>query len=53
LMEQLRKAAAQSGDAAAIEEAIKALAEGTEAFAAARMNDSIREALSGKNVETL
>jgi molecular chaperone HscA len=53
LMEQLRNAAAQSGEAAAVEAATKALAEGTEAFAAARMNDSIRKALSGKNVETL
>jgi len=53
LMEQLRNVAAQSGDAAAVEAATKALAEGTETFAAARMNDSIRKALSGKNVETL
>jgi molecular chaperone HscA len=53
LMEQLRNVVAQSGEAAAIEAATKALAEGTEAFAAARMNDSIRKALSGKNVETL
>jgi molecular chaperone HscA len=53
LMEQLRNVAAQSAEAAAIEAATKALAEGTEAFAAARMNDSIRKALSGKNVETL
>ena len=53
LMEQLRKVAAESGDAAAVEAATKALADGTEAFAAERMNDSIRKALSGKNVETL
>jgi molecular chaperone HscA len=53
LMEQLRNVVAQSGEAAAIEAATKALAEGTEAFAAARMNDSIRKALSGKNVEML
>jgi molecular chaperone HscA len=53
LMVRLRDFAAQSGDAAAIEAAIKALAEGTEAFAAARMNDSIRKALSGRNVEAL
>ncbi|MDB5882081.1 MAG: hscA, partial [Ramlibacter sp.] len=53
LMEQLRNVAAQSADAAAIEAATKALADGTEAFAAARMNNSIRKALAGKNLETL
>ena len=53
LMAQLRNVAAHSGDAAAVEAATKALADGTEAFAAARMNDSIRKVLSGKNVETL
>jgi molecular chaperone HscA len=53
LMEQLRKVAGESEEAAPIEVATKALAEGTEAFAAERMNDSIRKALSGKNVETL
>jgi molecular chaperone HscA len=53
LMEQLRNVAAQSSEASAIEAATKALAEGTEAFAAMRMNDSIRKALSGKNVETI
>jgi molecular chaperone HscA len=52
-MEQLRNVAAQSADAAAIEAATKALADGTEAFAAARMNNSIRKALAGKNLETL
>ena len=44
---------AASHDAADIEAATKALAKGTEAFAAERMNNSIRKALSGKNVETL
>jgi molecular chaperone HscA len=29
------------------------VAKGTEAFAAARMNHSIQQALAGKNVETL
>ena len=53
LMDQLRQVAGQSEEAAPIEAATKALAEGTEAFAAERMNDSIRKALSGKNVETL
>jgi molecular chaperone HscA len=53
LMEQLRKVATDSNEAAAIEAATKALAQGTEAFAALRMNQSIRKALSGKNVETI
>jgi molecular chaperone HscA len=39
---------AQTDDAAAIEAAVKALADGTEAFAAARMNQGIRQALSGR-----
>jgi molecular chaperone HscA len=53
LMEQLRRIAAESHDAGAIEAATQALAKGTEAFAAERMNHSIQKALSGKNVETL
>jgi molecular chaperone HscA len=53
LMEQLRAVAAQSSDAEAIEAATKALAKGTEAFAAERMNHSIQQALAGRNVETL
>ena len=40
-------------DAAAIEAASKALASGTEAFAAKRMNQGIQQALSGKNIETI
>jgi molecular chaperone HscA len=40
-----------SEDAAAIEAATKALADGTEAFAAARMNQGIRLALSGRRLE--
>jgi molecular chaperone HscA len=40
-------------DAAPIEAATEALAKGTEAFAARRMNQSIRQALAGRNVETL
>jgi len=35
---------------AEIEAATEALAKGTEAFAAARMNDGIRKALSGKHI---
>ena len=53
LMEQLRNVAAESQDAGVIEAATDALAKGTEGFAAARMNNSIRQALSGKNVETI
>jgi len=37
----------------AIEAAVEALAEGTEGFAAARMNRGIREALAGRNVNEI
>lgn len=40
-------------DAVAIEAATQALAKGTEAFAAIRMNRGIQKALSGKNIETV
>ena len=40
-------------DAIAIANATEALAKGTEAFAALRMNESIRQALSGKTIESL
>jgi len=53
LMATLRDTAANSDDAAAIEAATDALAKGTEAFAAARMNQGIQQALAGKNVESL
>ena len=53
LVEQLVATAAESHDAAVIEAATEALAKGTEAFAAERMNHSIQKALSGKNVESL
>ncbi|OOG37963.1 Fe-S protein assembly chaperone HscA [Polaromonas sp. A23] len=43
----------QKGDAAQIETAIKALAAGTENFAAQRMNRGIRQALAGKNIATV
>jgi molecular chaperone HscA len=49
----LRAIAADSADPAAIEAATKTLAEGTEAFAAARMNASIQRALAGKRIESL
>lgn len=53
LMAQLRATAAASHDAKTIEEATDALAKGTEAFAAERMNHGIQKALAGKNVEAL
>jgi molecular chaperone HscA len=53
LMAQLRTTRADSHDAATVEAATEALAKGTEAFAAERMNHSIQKALAGKNVETL
>jgi molecular chaperone HscA len=40
-------------DAKAIDEATDALAKGTEAFAARRMNRGIQKALSGKNIESV
>jgi molecular chaperone HscA len=42
---------AQADDAAAITAAVEALAKGTEAFAAMRMNRGIRQALTGRSVE--
>lgn len=53
LVADLRGLAERTDDAAAIDAATEALAKGTEAFAARRMNRSIREALAGRNVETL
>jgi len=53
LMLSLRGIAANSTDAAAIEAATQALADGTEAFAAMRMNASIQKALAGKSVHGL
>jgi molecular chaperone HscA len=46
-------AAAQGADADAIERAVEQLAEGTEAFAAARMNQGIRQALAGRSLDDL
>ena len=53
LMQTLRATAASEADAKAIEAATKALADGTEAFAAARMNRGIQKALAGRKVESL
>jgi molecular chaperone HscA len=47
------RGAVPSTDAAVVEAATKALADGTEAFAAQRMNQGIARALSGRNVESL
>jgi molecular chaperone HscA len=43
--------AARGEDAQAIDAAVQALAQGTEAFAAARMNRGIRAALAGRRVD--
>ena len=43
----------ENGDAATIEGVTQALATGTEAFAAKRMNRGIRTALAGKNIESV
>jgi molecular chaperone HscA len=42
---------AKTGDADSITASIEALAQGTEAFAAARMNQGIRQALAGRRLE--
>ena len=53
LMHALRVTLETSTDAAVVEAAAQALAKGTEAFAAQRMNRGIRQALAGKNVSAL
>jgi molecular chaperone HscA len=53
LMRALRATVAASQDAKEIEGATAALANGTETFAAERMNHSIQKALAGRNVETI
>ena len=53
MMEALRILIATSNDAAELESATQALAKDTEPFAALRMNRGIRQALAGKNVQTL
>ena len=45
--------AKESEDAAVVEAATTALAKGTEAFAAMRMNRGIQQALAGKNIESI
>ncbi|MCW5650619.1 MAG: Fe-S protein assembly chaperone HscA [Ramlibacter sp.] len=53
LMAQLRRTVDESTEAAPIEAATQALATGTEAFAARRMNQGIRKALAGRSVESI
>jgi len=50
---QASEASLASTDAAHIEAVSKALAQATEAFAAARMNHSIAQALAGKNIANI
>jgi molecular chaperone HscA len=53
LVVRLRATARDAGEPRAIEAAVDALAEGTEGFAAARMNRGIRDALAGRNVNDI
>ncbi len=48
---RLTQAAANTEDTAAIDAAVKALADGTEHFAAARMNRGIQQALAGRRID--
>jgi molecular chaperone HscA len=52
LLQQVRESA-RGDDAAAIDAAVKALADGTEPFAAARMNRGIRQALTGRGIDEI
>jgi molecular chaperone HscA len=53
LMTTLQAAVQTEQDAKALEDCTQALAKGTEAFAAERMNHSIQKALSGQNIQSL
>jgi molecular chaperone HscA len=53
LVKALEDLRSSSDDAKAIDAATEALAKGTEAFAALRMNRGIQKALSGKNIEAV
>ena len=53
LMTTLEAAVQTEQDAKALEDCTQALAKGTEAFAAERMNHSIQKALSGQNIQSL
>ena len=50
---QLVERSVSQGDAQVMDDATQALAEGTEAFAAARMNRGIRAALAGRRLEEI
>jgi len=53
LLARVRATARDANEPRAIEASVQALAEGTEGFAAARMNRGIRDALAGRNVNDL
>jgi molecular chaperone HscA len=53
LMASLRATAEASTDAGVVEAAVQALAKGTEAFAAQRMNEGIRKALAGRKLDSI
>lgn len=53
LVARLRATAQEAAEPRAIEAAVEALADGTEGFAAARMNRGIRDALAGRNVNEI
>jgi molecular chaperone HscA len=53
LMASLRETVQASEDAGVVEAGVQALAKGTEAFAAMRMNEGIRKALAGKNLDAI
>ena len=53
LMATLQVVIQTEQDAKALEDCTQALAKGTEAFAAERMNHSIQKALAGQNIQTL
>ena len=53
LLARVRATARDAGEPRAIEAAVEALADGTEGFAAARMNRGIRDALAGRNVNDI
>ncbi|MEY4663889.1 MAG: Chaperone protein HscA, partial [Pseudomonadota bacterium] len=52
-MMALQSAVQTEQDAQALEDCTQALAKGTEAFAAERMNHSIQKALAGQNIQAL
>lgn len=53
LMATLQAAIQTEQDAKALEDCTQALAKGTEAFAAERMNHSIQKALAGQNIQSM